>query len=51
MAAAAIADGRLREVLKAFQPPPLPISIVYPSARMVPPRVRVLIEALTEEKG
>lgn len=51
MAAGAIATGRLQEVLETFRPPPLPISIIYPSARLVPPRVRVLIDALTREKG
>jgi DNA-binding transcriptional LysR family regulator len=38
--------GRLVEVLPAFKAPPMPISVVYPGRRMVPPRVRVLINAL-----
>ncbi len=44
----ALAAGRVVEVLADFRPPPMPISVVYPSTRMVPPRVRVFIEALTE---
>jgi LysR family transcriptional regulator, regulator for bpeEF and oprC len=39
--------GRVVEVLKRYRPPPLPISLVYPSARGVTPRLRALIEALT----
>ncbi|MCL7943644.1 LysR family transcriptional regulator [Marinobacter sp. ATCH36] len=46
MAVDAVADGRLKEVLEIFRPSALPISVVYPSARMLPPRVRVLIDAL-----
>src|SRR5262245_28424638 len=44
----ALAAGRLVEVLADFRPVPLPISVVYPSTRMLPPRVRVFIDALTE---
>jgi DNA-binding transcriptional LysR family regulator len=43
----ALRDGRLVEVLPRFRPPPEPISIVYPSKRQVPQRLRVLIDALT----
>jgi LysR family transcriptional regulator for bpeEF and oprC len=39
--------GRLVEVLKAYRPAPLPISLVYPSSRQVTPRLQVLVEALT----
>ncbi len=42
----ALRDGRLVEVLARFRPPPEPISIVYPSKRQVPQRLRVLIAAL-----
>lgn len=38
--------GELVEVLPAARPAPLPVSIVYPGARLVPLRVRVLIEEL-----
>lgn len=47
MAMDAMRAGHLKEVLKDFRPAPLPISVVYPGSRMVPARVRVLIEALT----
>lgn len=46
MVADAVADGRLILVLQAFQPTPMPISLLYPSSRMVTPRLRVLIDAL-----
>ena len=38
--------GELVEVLAAYRPPPMPISAVVPSGRLVPPRVRVLLDAL-----
>ncbi len=41
-----LADGSLVEVLAARRPPPMPISAVLPSARLVPPRVRLLLDAL-----
>jgi DNA-binding transcriptional LysR family regulator len=44
----ALAAGRLVEVLAEYRPPPTPISVVYPSTRMLPSRVRVFIDALTE---
>jgi LysR family transcriptional regulator for bpeEF and oprC len=43
-----IKRGRLVEVLKPFRPTPTPISIVYPSQRHVPPRVKALVAALTQ---
>jgi DNA-binding transcriptional LysR family regulator len=46
MAVAAIQAKRLAEVLADFRPPPLPISLVLPSARRMTPRIRVLVEAL-----
>lgn len=42
----ALAHGELVEVLPSARPAPLPISIVYPSARLVPQRVRALIAEL-----
>jgi len=39
-------EGRLIEVLSRFRPPPEPISVVYPSKRQVPQRLRVLIDVL-----
>lgn len=40
--------GKLVEILQKFRPPSLPISIVYPSHRHIPVRVRVLATALVE---
>jgi len=34
------------EILPSCRPEPMPISIVYPSGRLLPARVRVAIEAL-----
>lgn len=41
-----IARGGLMAVLPDLQPAPMPISAVVPSGRLVPPRVRVLLEAM-----
>lgn len=41
-----LAAGRLVEVLPELRPEPMPISAVVPSGRLVPPRVRVLLERL-----
>lgn len=41
-----LASGELREVLPSLRPEALPIHLVYPSGRLVPPRVRVALEAL-----
>ncbi|MFY2562858.1 LysR substrate-binding domain-containing protein [Corallococcus terminator] len=46
--AAAVTSGALREVLRRFAPPPMPLYAVYPSARHVSPAVRTLLELLTE---
>lgn len=46
MVAAEIARGELVEVLPSCRPEAQPISAVYPSGRLVPARVRVLLEAL-----
>lgn len=46
MAAADVAAGRLVEVLQQHRPPEMPIHAVMPGHRMVPPRVRVLLDAL-----
>lgn len=44
MVADELANGRLVELLPSLRPPALPISLVYPSARLVPARVRVALE-------
>ena len=41
-----LARGKLVEVLPAHRPPPMPLSAVMPSGRLVPPRVRVVLDAL-----
>ncbi len=38
--------GRLVEILQGYRPAPLPISLVYPSHRHIPLRVRALADAL-----
>lgn len=43
----ALARGDLVELLPAMRPPPMPISAVYPSQRLLPPRVRVVLDALS----
>ncbi|MGQ0700732.1 MAG: LysR family transcriptional regulator [Panacagrimonas sp.] len=46
MTADAIRAKHLVELLPEYRPAPLPINIVYPGSRMLPPRVRALIDAL-----
>lgn len=41
-----LARGTLVEVLRLHRPPSIPISVVMPSSRLQPPRVRALLEAL-----
>ncbi len=40
--------GRLLEILQRYRPAPLPISLVYPSHRHIPLRVRALADALAQ---
>ncbi|MCM5570942.1 LysR family transcriptional regulator [Burkholderiaceae bacterium FT117] len=47
MAVDELAAGRLVELLPGHRPPPMPIHAVVPANRLVPARVRVLLEALT----
>lgn len=42
----ALRDGRLVEVLGAWESPPLPISAMYPYRRQLSPRVRVFVDWL-----
>jgi DNA-binding transcriptional LysR family regulator len=51
MAADDLKAKRLVELLPGFRPPPIPISLVLPSARQMTPRIRVLVEALAEPDG
>jgi len=46
MATVAFKARRVVELLPAFRPPALAISLVLPSARQMTPRIRVLVEAL-----
>jgi DNA-binding transcriptional LysR family regulator len=46
-AADAIRAGRLRIVLAKFEPPPLPIHIVYPTSRLLSAKVRTFIDLVT----
>lgn len=41
--------GKLQLVLERFEPPPRPIQIVYPHARLLPGRTRVFIDWMHEE--
>ena len=47
-AADAIKAGRLRIVLAKFEPPPLPIHIVYPTSRLLSAKVRTFIDLVVE---
>jgi DNA-binding transcriptional LysR family regulator len=47
LASNAVKSGAIVEILDAFRPPSMPISLVYPTRRNVPSRVRVLAERLT----
>jgi DNA-binding transcriptional LysR family regulator len=44
-----IETGVIEGVLKDYQPAALPIQAVYPSRRLVPPRVRAFVEYLAQE--
>lgn len=46
--AAPLADGRLRCVLEDFEPPPRPVSLVYPHAQRLPARVRAFVAEMRE---
>jgi len=47
-AAEAIKGGRLRIVLAEFEPPALPIHIVYPTSRLLSAKVRSFIDLVVE---
>ncbi len=48
-AAPHVRDRRLRIVLAEFEEPPTSVSLVYPSARLLPLRTRVFIEFMKQE--
>ena len=41
-----LARGSVVEVMPSCQPAPMPISAVMPSSRLMPPRVKLALEAL-----
>lgn len=51
MVAHHVRDGSLVELLPECRPAPLPVSVLTPGARMMPPRVRAFIDALVEAYG
>ena len=42
-------EARLKVVLGEFEPPPLPVSLVYPHARLLSTRVRVFLDWLVQK--
>jgi LysR family transcriptional regulator for bpeEF and oprC len=44
-----LADGRLREVLTAFRPAAMPVSVLYPHHRQLSPRVRVFVDWVADQ--
>jgi DNA-binding transcriptional LysR family regulator len=46
-----VAQGRLKLVLEDFEPPPRPVSVIYPNARLLPARTRAFIEWMKMEFG
>jgi DNA-binding transcriptional LysR family regulator len=47
--ASLVEQGRLRIVLQTFEPPPRPVSLVVPQARLLPARTRVFIDWMLHE--
>ncbi|GBG14914.1 transcriptional regulator [Novimethylophilus kurashikiensis] len=43
-----IAEGKLVEILKDFQAPPIPVSLLYPHKRNLSKRVRIFMDWLSE---
>lgn len=43
-----VAAGRLQVVLRNFEPPPVPVSLLYPEARLVSTRLRVFLDWMRE---
>jgi DNA-binding transcriptional LysR family regulator len=39
-----LASGALVRLLKTFERPPVPVQLVYPSARLLAPRVRAFLD-------
>jgi DNA-binding transcriptional LysR family regulator len=47
--AALVEQGQLKVVLDAFEPPPRPVNLVVPQARLLPARTRVFIDWMLRE--
>jgi DNA-binding transcriptional LysR family regulator len=47
--ASLVAQGRLKTVLEAFEPPPRPVNLVVPQARLLPARTRVFIDSMLHD--
>jgi DNA-binding transcriptional LysR family regulator len=45
----AVRTGRLRALLRDWQPTRRPISVVYPSRRFLAPRTRAVIDFIVDE--
>ena len=43
-----IEQNHLQIVLESFEPPPRPINVIYPHARLLPARTKVFIEAIKQ---
>ena len=37
-------EGRLRRLLRLFEPPPVPVSLVYPEGRRAAAKVRAFVD-------
>jgi DNA-binding transcriptional LysR family regulator len=46
-----VREGRLRTVLEEFEPPAIPVSLVYPEVRLISTRLRVLLDWLKASLG
>lgn len=46
--AAAVSAGRLRVVLPGFEPPALPIHVIYPTGRLLSAKVKAFVELVVE---
>ena len=44
-----VAQGRLKIVLDAFEPPPTPVNVIYPHARLLPARTRAFVDWMKAE--
>jgi DNA-binding transcriptional LysR family regulator len=42
-------EGALNIVLEAFEPPPQPVSVVYPQARLLPARTKAFVDWIRRE--